>query len=237
LQNPNENTIAQAQWAVDKIGDLPIDYRAMNSFEASFYRNMHLENWEKSFDESLNWLVDQPFSIEPIKHASYLSTVVSEETDLSIKICDFGLRLNPVEFALLNNKSYSLAISKKSAEAEKIFKQIGYASLKEIEKVTYTATKGLIYYSRGEISVGKKFYGEAEQMASKLRNETLAFRVKAYKIRAELIFGEKSEAMKVVESLVFDSNKYRNAGIKKVINNILKRIIDENKNDQFKDKM
>jgi hypothetical protein len=225
LIDPNENTTAQAEWATGRLGELPVNYKKTNSFEASSYHNLQLENWEQSFDDALNWVIDQPFSREPTNHASYLAGAIVDNNALAIKICNFGLRSNPNEFTLLNNKAYSLAVEHNSVEAAKTFTQINFNSLTDREKVTYTATKGLIQYCKGDNEGGSILYDEAEALAIKQKDEKNAFLVKIYKARAEFIFDCcKTDEKTAINNLLKDLDKFKHPDTKKIVDNLKKRL-------------
>lgn len=225
LINPNENTIAQAQWATEIVGDLPLDFDNYNSYEANSYESFHAENWETAFDESLNWVIDQPFSSDPVNHASYLASAIIDDNDLSVKICDFGLRSNPKEFTLLNNKAYSLAVEKHVEEAEKTFNQINISELKDEEKISYIATKGLLYYANGDHETGNSLYAQAEAYAIKIKNEKAAIKVKIYKTRTEFIFvPNKKDEKTALTNLLKDYKNFKHPDINKIIDNIIKRL-------------
>lgn len=226
LIDPNENAIAQAEWATDHLGEILFNFRRENSFEANSYYNLQLENWEESFNEALNWVIDQPFSCEPANHASYLASAIVDDNQLSIKICDFGLRANPKEFTLLNNKAYSLAVEKKSSEAEKTFSQIDISTLTKEEKVAYTATKGLILYSKGDIESGRLLYNEAEALAIKNKDKKTVFKIKIYKMRTEFIFGcSNIDEKTAINNLMEDLKNFKSPDIKKTVENLRKRLV------------
>lgn len=189
LVDPNENSVAQADWATGYLGDLPINLTKQNSFEASSYQHYNHADWEQSFEDALKWVVDEPFSSQPAGRASFLAGAVIDDNEMAIKICDFGLRANPHDFGLLNNKAYSLAVEKKGEEAEKIFKMINVNALSEKERITYLATKGLVFYSKGDAATGGFYYDSAEALARKSRDVHSATRVRIYKTRAQFTFG------------------------------------------------
>jgi tetratricopeptide (TPR) repeat protein len=225
LIDPNENTIAQAQWATKIVGNLPFDFNKRNSFEASSYLNANIGDWVQSFDEALNWVVDEPFSCQPVNHASYLAGSIIDNNEFAIQICNFGLRANPKEFTLLNNKAYSLAVEGKSLEAENVFNQIEMGSLKEHERISYSATKGLIQYCKGNSEVGNLLYNEAEALAVKNKDHKTAFRVKIFKTRAEYIFNpEQVDKVKAIENLTNELDKFNQPDIVKTLDNLKKRL-------------
>jgi len=222
LIDPNENSLAQAEWATNNIDGININLtKNINSFEANSYNYYNQEKWEDSLNESLNWIVDQPFSSEPASHASYLAGALVDDHDLSIRICDFGLIANPHEFTLLNNKAYSLAMQCKTDAAEKIFDQIDFNMLSEGEQVTYLATKGMINYRQGNKEAGSALYDEAEILAGKRKDQINAMKIKIYKMKAELICGyniEKNQA--AIDFLINSVEKINRPDIKKAILNL-----------------
>ena len=68
LINPNDNTVAQAEWAARRLG-LVVTEQALKvplSFEANSthsYRSLEIEN---SIQQAMQWLDDEPFSSRPI---------------------------------------------------------------------------------------------------------------------------------------------------------------------------
>jgi hypothetical protein len=219
------NASGFSNWASNQLGESWDNIQRTNSFEANSYFNLQLENWEESFNEALNWILDQPFSSEPANHASYLAGSIVDDNQLAIKICDFGLRANPKEFTLLNNKAYSLAVEFNSKSAEETFSQIDFPSLKKAEKVVYTATKGLILYSKGDIDGGRLLYNEAEELARKNRDEKEAFRVRIFKTRTEFIFGcSNIDENTAIQNLMRDLENFNSPDIKKTVENLQKRL-------------
>jgi hypothetical protein len=225
LIDPNENSVAQAQWASNIIGGIPFNSHQFNSHEANAYFNQTKENWDAAFDESLNWLVDEPFSSSPANHASYLAAALIDNNELAIRVCNFGLRSNPHEFTLLNNKAYSEAVENLVDDAENTFNLINFNSLSESEKVTYYATKGLISYRREQKEKGNALYDEAENLALKLKDEVTAFRVKVYKLRSQHISGccDLDEKL-AFDSLLMEMDRFKKPELIKTMKNVKKRL-------------
>ncbi len=110
-----------------------------------------------------------------------------------------------------------------------VFNQINFSSLNENEKVAYTATKGLILYSKGDCTGGDFLYNEAEAIAKRKKDERGAFRVRIYKTRAEFLFDnskldEKTAIDKLTKELV---NFKKHPDLKKTVDNLRHRL--ENK--------
>jgi len=224
LIDPNENTVAQAQWATNIVGDLP-NLTNFNSYEASSFENLYLENWNQSFDEALNWLVDQPFSLEPAGHASHLASSVIDNNQLAIQICEFGLRSNPHAFILLNNKAYCHAVERNIFEAERTFNQININSLSTEEKIIYTATKGLIHCMKGNTDYGISLYNEAEDLARKIKDDAKVFEIKLYRTRTEFICGcNTMDGDTAIASLVKEMKNFKYPIYKRIMENLAKRL-------------
>jgi hypothetical protein len=65
---PNENSVAQAEWANRKIGGLNIDKESLavpRTFEASAHLNLVAGEWNYAIADVVKWLSDQPFSKSP----------------------------------------------------------------------------------------------------------------------------------------------------------------------------
>ncbi len=191
LCDPNENSIAQAHWAKNKVGGLPIELNQYNtnSFEARAFEKQLTGDWKGAFDDTLNWLIDEPFSSAPANQASYLAGSIVDNNIQAIRICDFGLKSNPNEFILLNNKAYSQAIEGYVGQAEKTFSAVQYGDLSIQQKVVYMATSGLIQFRKGNTELGHKRYFYAESLALKNGDESKAFMVQLYRTRTEFICG------------------------------------------------
>jgi len=225
LIDPNENSVAQAQWASNLIGGIQFNSTGFNSHEANSYHNQSIEKWDEAFDESLNWLVDEPFSSSSANHASYIAAAVIDNNEIAIKVCDFGLRSNPNEFTLLNNKAYSQAVENLIEDAETTFNQIIFNSLHEHEKVTYYATKGLIHFRKGNNEKGNSFYDEAESLAKKLKDDVTAFRVKVYKLRSQHICGCCEIDEKIAfQELAKEMGKFNKPDLVKTMKNVKNRL-------------
>lgn len=225
LSDPNENSIAQAQWATNVIGDLPINSKIINSYEANSYHYQNEENWEGSLDEALNWLVDEPFSSAPANHASYISGALIDSNELSIKVCGFGLRSNPKEFTLLNNKAYAHAVENQTKLAAETFSQIEFDKLSKSEKITYNATLGLINYRNGLKEKGDYYYDKAEELAKKEKDEVTALRVKLYKLRSQHICELCDiDEEKALEALTGEIEKIKRPELQKTLENVKRKI-------------
>ncbi|CAN5911114.1 hypothetical protein BH11BAC7_BH11BAC7_00770 [soil metagenome] len=234
LCDPNENALAQAEWARKHIGNLPLDFDKQDSSEALSYVHFHSGNWEAAYENAMDWIFDQPFSKESFKHASYISSGILDDNEKSLEICDFGLRSNPEDFGLINNKAYALAVLGRVEEAKKTFSQVSGNSITDAEKIAYNATQGLIYYRMGVSELGEQHYSIAVDLAVKSRDKEKTILVRAYKMRAEFLSGfNKVDKSVGIETIKKQSENLLRPDAKKILENLCNRISGENKTIKF----
>lgn len=224
LNNANENVVAQAEWANEQIGNLPIEIEH-NSHEAKSYICFNKENWSESYEEAIDWLLDQPFSAEPASHSSYLASAILDDNEKAIQICNIGLRSNPKNFTLLNNKAYSLAVNNDAEQAYHTIQKINPADLSKIEKIVYDATMGAIQFQKGDIVAGEFYYSQAIGNAKEQRLSEMEVMAKIYKMRAETLCGVASYTPEDIEIAFSQEIKKLSIGNQKIFSNLKKRIL------------
>jgi len=192
LAEPNENVLAQAEWATQQIAGFEIDSAmAENAHEAKTLDLVHREEYEEAYPEAISWILDQPFSREPVVMAGYVASMI-DDSEKSLSILDFGLKVNPGNFTLLNNKAYDLAAMKRIEEARKVLLKIDRHSLNENEVIVYTATSGMLNYMAGNIEAGDALYNDSIHKAKSSDSKRLEAWAKFYKLKAEYLSGSKS---------------------------------------------
>src|SRR5262249_48123801 len=111
LLEPNENSLAQAEWASDKVRGLDVsveDYAVAGKYEAAGGDYFNKGAWDLALANSRGWLYDQPFSSRPAMFASYLAISVLERISEGINILNESLKANPKHPILLNNLAFGL---------------------------------------------------------------------------------------------------------------------------------
>jgi tetratricopeptide (TPR) repeat protein len=189
LEHPNDNTVAQAEWANRQIGGLEIqkELRAIpKSFEANANLNLVGGEWSYAIAEGMEWLRDQPFSKQPAVFTSYVASLV-EDHKRSISILRMSLNANPNDPLLINNLVFALGSANQLDEAESELKRIDIHGGKDLLTITLAATAGLLLFRRGFPDRGREFYQLAISRAASQSN--LKYRVMAglYLAREELI--------------------------------------------------
>lgn len=179
LIKPNDNTLAQVVWATKHIildvNESTFD-RVPNIHEAHTYRFYHLKQWEKAMQNTLNWFIDQPFSIDPASFGSFIACSVLERYDEAIKLCNIGLNATPNNFTLMNNLAYSLLQRGQPDDiksAKVILSKIQVDALENEQKIVFFATKGLLMYKLCMTEQGAELYAESSRIAGKIKNKKL----------------------------------------------------------------
>jgi tetratricopeptide (TPR) repeat protein len=173
LVAPNENSLAQAEWAsrnLSGIDSSKITSPVPRAFEAECYRDFYAENWELSFANALGWFEDQPFSTRAATFVTYLSSSILEEYDRSERLLHAALVSNPDHPMLLNNLTFALANMGKLDDAEREFAKIDIESGDPQMRIVLSATLGLLSMRRGRLDEGRLLYRQAMEGARLAKN-------------------------------------------------------------------
>lgn len=193
LVSPNDNSLAQAGWATRNY-NLSLNIQDIteisNGYEERAYRLLFEEHYEEAMDSIIDWICDMPFSEKSVKLGYEVSTSLLKNYSLSSKILEIGLKANPFNMNMLNNRAYVCALDNKIEEAQK--------EMRRLEKICriddggtipicMTATQGLILYRSGKINEGKNKYEQAIQMAKDLKDEEVVIKALLNMYREEII--------------------------------------------------
>ncbi len=192
---PNENSVAQAEYARRQLGGVNVgehELRTARSFEANAYSLFNKQQWAESRAPGKRWMQDQPFSTRPAIFLSYLNACILEDYDASEKVLREALLANPGRPQLINNLAFTLASAGKVAESAHELSAINWASVGELNLVTLTATLGLVLMRGGHVEAGRQRYRESIELARKLSKLNYAAMAAGYLAREELIAGEKN---------------------------------------------
>ena len=171
LRDASDNTVAQVRYE-NKSGlavDLsPEVLQLFRGFEARAWTAWERANWEESATEAEHWLRDEPFSSRPAELASFVSAVALEDHSRSIVTLRAALKANPEEVGILNNLAYSLALSGRTAEAERYLSTLKPLVKTKKWQATYSATLGLLRYCQNRVNEGRSLYRSALDGAAHL---------------------------------------------------------------------
>ena len=212
LISPNDNSLAQAEWASQKESSLmridPSKFNVTNSFEAMARDAKVNQNWDKAIEYSKDWFLDLPFSKGGILFGSEVARTKLKDHTKAIEISKLGLISHPNDHQLLNNIVYSLCLENKLVEAEKHFNKIRINQLEDsdINKVCITATKGLLHFRKGQSEIGRKYYMDAMQLAKELNNSNLSSLAFVNYSREEILRNEEDTSQLIPKLLEIKKN-------------------------------
>lgn len=163
LQDPTENSLAQAEWASEQGVEKPHEdaLTGPRSFEARARSHVQQDRFLDAAAEGLHWLADQPFDQEPALFTSYWASVGAEDYQLAIKAARQGLVAHPNNPMLLNNLVFALALSGDVPGADSELKKLNSVSTEADDHPTLAATRGLVAFRQGHIEQGRSYYQKA----------------------------------------------------------------------------
>ena len=192
LTNPNENSVAQVEWANRQIGGLDVRKGSVlhvpRSFEANAQVSLINGDWSNAIQRGTQWLQDQPFSRSPAIFTSYVSSLV-EEYDRSIDLLRGSLKLNPGDEILMNNLAFALASANRIEEAELVLRGADYKTASSTSAVTLAATHGLLLFRRGYPDQGRVLYQLAIEKAGRMGIPNYQLMAGLYLAREEFLAG------------------------------------------------
>jgi len=176
LINPNDNSVAQATWASNIIPSLEIEQRSLklpSAYEARAFEFYREGKYQDAFNESVRWLLDEPYATRPARFSTFLASTHLENYKIAAEISMFSLQIAPDNFDLINNLAYSTCLLGNAIGAAQVYSRVNENMLSPKEEVVYAATSGLIQYRNGNPSHGKKLYEQAINSAKDLKDEML----------------------------------------------------------------
>jgi len=165
LLQPNDNSLAQVEWAFssDRLFDVDLrSYDVRRNYEALAIEAFGSQQWRDVLQQCESWFMDMPFAKRPIMMGSHIATVVLEDYQAARLFCEAGLVAHPDNPQILNNYAYALALEGNADEALRLLEGIPTPSVEPATtRVCLIATAGLACYRKGEIERGRRMYREA----------------------------------------------------------------------------
>ena len=159
LKKPTENSLAQIEWASERVTGIVINQEKFEipySHEARALYSHSAADWLTAVDESELWLSDEPFASRPAVFGSFISAEHLEDFERSERICREGLIASPSDPILLNNLAFALANQGSLAEAQTTLDSIPVTGLDPAVEICRDATQGFIAFRAGDYSRGQK---------------------------------------------------------------------------------
>lgn len=126
------------------------------------------DDYSQALVTSVDWIEDMPFTRRPVQFAANIAYSFLKDYDTSIDILDLGLKANPNNPMLLNNKAYACALGGRTEEADGVIQEAKKLAMSDETRVCLIATEGLNEYRKGNVETGKQLYTHAIMLAKEL---------------------------------------------------------------------
>ena len=194
LYDPNDNSLAQAEWMKTEHNDLRLNFRDYSSLllksEAEARYAFNCRRYDDALVESIKWIDDLPYDKTPILFSSSVAHTFLKDYETASKILRIGLIANPGDSMLTNNLAYVLALNGEVDEAESLMSNphLYDASTPIDSLVCHIATKGLIEFRKKHSDEGRRLYTEAINLANeRCDDKTLVRKAILNYLREEII--------------------------------------------------
>jgi tetratricopeptide (TPR) repeat protein len=171
LREPNENALAQVEWAVKHLNvvpDLPQEWLdSPVSSEAGYYHSIFNNNFEEALIKALRWHSDEPFASRPLQAASFIAAV-SGKLEAAATYARQGLVTEPENIELLNNLAFSLGAGGDISSAESLIQRASSLEKEKLGAHTF-ANLGMLAYLKGEHSNAELLYAKSIEAYKRLR--------------------------------------------------------------------
>jgi tetratricopeptide (TPR) repeat protein len=167
---PNENSVAQVEWASDKITGLTVDPTEMHIprlFEARAWDAFFKGNWDIALKDAKSWLLDQRFSSRPVLLAGYLSMEIFGNYKQASRILEAGRIANPDDLLLRNDLAYCYVQQGRIAEAWELMNSVDENAMSVPVRIAPIATIGLLNFRSNQPAQGRERYAEAIALADR----------------------------------------------------------------------
>lgn len=166
LIDPTENTLAQAEWLVKQLKvevDSMVNLRSTvpASYEAKAVHLYYQKEFEQSLRASEMWGRFQFLSPQPIILSTFISSVHLDNDLRAIDIFDNALPAQREDSIVVNNYAFALARYGLIDYAVNALNLIKTDEISDEEKLTISATCGLIAFREGHIEEGRNLYKAA----------------------------------------------------------------------------
>jgi len=176
LLAPNDNSLAQIEWASSKEPSLRIDineFHVKHNFEAQALENFHSNHLTECIDNTFRWFLDMPFSKRPVMLGAHIANSFLNNQETSRGFLKAGLISHPNDPQIVNNLVYSLALENKIEEAMKYMNLLvdNPTGAADITKICLKATRGLLCFRSGVPDMGRRLYLEAIEKSKEINNQ------------------------------------------------------------------
>lgn len=176
LLSPNDNSLAQLEWASAKDSQLHVvqdNFDIKTKFEAFALDNYYAGNYQEALESTMLWFTDQPFSKRSVVFGSNLASTILKDQNSSIALLHAGLVSHPNDPTLLNNLAYAYALDNRTHEAAEQLRKLPSKGLDKTTEICAKATEGLVAFRQGHLDKGRALYMEAIKNSYESQNKNL----------------------------------------------------------------
>ncbi len=198
LEDPTENSLAQAEWASrqhEGLTEKPrIDDRD-DTHEARAWVSFVSGDFDDSLVFAHAWLKDQPFSPMPAQLLSWILSSLKDDHKNAIEILRRALRPNPRDSGLLNNIAFAYASDNKTKMARRYIDRAMLCCDDDDDdtRLIITATRGLIAFREGRPEHGRALYHEVIERALSTNADTRIAAMAWSNLAREEVLAQQSE--------------------------------------------
>ncbi|MDP6667575.1 MAG: hypothetical protein QF357_09285 [Dehalococcoidia bacterium] len=168
LVEPNDNVVAQVDWASRQISEIDIRQELLsraNMFEVQSARAYIDGDWDVSIKASLEWFADDPLSKHSVRSAAFVSSMALADHVTAEQLTLLAMQSHGHDPLLLNEQALYLALQGRVEEAVTIY-NLQNKQLFTIENhITHLATGGMILFRSGSADQGREAYLNAIEAA------------------------------------------------------------------------
>ncbi len=192
LVNPNDNSLAQAEWAAERL-KLVVDERALStplSFEANSnnaYRRMEIG---EAITHAQRWAADEPFASRPFDALNYYYSL-EDDYENALNSAEKAIRTDESErlVLLLNRLFAKIQLGYLDDSFADLLKLAHHADAR-LHAVHICADYGALAYAVGDTDQGRVFYEKAIEIARKRNDRHSEGQALAFFARAAIVHGD-----------------------------------------------
>lgn len=221
---PNDNVVAQAEWAARKLGLVvpEVALQVKYSFEANSAHSYRVLDMDSAIEHANYWRADEPFASRPLGWLAHLHAI----NDDFIRAAEFHQLLIASEpehdTTDLLNQNFSRietgAVDEAWIQLQSILRQSPAAA----HWPQILANAGALAYATGEVEQGRELYERAAQAARSSRDPRAEALVRAFFARAAVKYGD-PQAVEIVR----ETSTLQILSLNPSATFVVKRLVDE----------
>lgn len=162
LTDPNDNSLAQIEWALSQETLFDLDlaaYGVARRYEALAIEAFARQQWDSLLLYCASWLSDLPYLSRPALMGAHVASVVLEDYQTAQAFCEAARMVSGDDPQLVNMHAYALALDNKTDAAIETLDAVPLARVDDIATATcLRATRGLAHFRAGRVAEGRTMY-------------------------------------------------------------------------------